>query len=216
MSCYGPAPTTRLVLYAHSLFMDRDGTHCWVGVRHLATVTGLDKSTVAEHRTAAIAAGWLIGRKRPRGGPSTDLQAALPDGIVREASTVSGTAGQQPSNAPPLSGLSAGPVRDEPCERPARPDAPLRPILPFKSARELSGVVGQTLRRKSRSTLKSTDVDLLNWLAQDPRAADYRSDPEALIRMTPEVLRFRGYEDAIRQFVQGLKQGSDSVFSTRH
>ncbi len=37
MSRYGPAPTTRLVLYAHSLFMDRDGTHCWVGVRHLAT-----------------------------------------------------------------------------------------------------------------------------------------------------------------------------------
>jgi hypothetical protein len=65
MSRYGPAPTTRLVLYAHSLFMDRDGTHCWVGVRRLAIDTGLDKSTVAEHRAAAIAAGWLIGCKRP-------------------------------------------------------------------------------------------------------------------------------------------------------
>ena len=41
MSRYGPAPTTRLVLYAHSLFMDRDGTHCWVGVRRLAIDTGL-------------------------------------------------------------------------------------------------------------------------------------------------------------------------------
>ena len=113
MSCYGPAPTTRLVLYAHSLFMDRDGTHCWVGVRHLATVTGLDKSTVAEHRAAAIAAGWLMGCKRPRGGPSTDLQAALPDGVPAESPTLSCRAGRHrqiphrcPVRALALSGLS--------------------------------------------------------------------------------------------------------------
>jgi hypothetical protein len=45
MSRVGPATTTRLVLYAHSLFMNRDGTHCRVGVRRLAEVTGFDKST---------------------------------------------------------------------------------------------------------------------------------------------------------------------------
>jgi len=61
MSRVGPATTTRLVLYAHSLFMNRDGTHCRVGVRRLAEVTGLDKSTVAEHRAVAISGGWLIG-----------------------------------------------------------------------------------------------------------------------------------------------------------
>jgi hypothetical protein len=78
----GPAATTRLVLYAHSLFMNRDGSNCRVGVRRLAEVTGLDKSTVAEHRAAAISGGWLIGSKQPRGGPSTDLRAALPDGAT--------------------------------------------------------------------------------------------------------------------------------------
>ena len=107
MSRYGPAPTTRLVLYAHSLFMDRDGTHCWVGVRRLAKDTGLDKSTVAEHRAAAIAAGWLIGCKRPRGGPSTDL----PDEVPLESPTLSGAAGQPPDDRPPLSGSSPRPVR---------------------------------------------------------------------------------------------------------
>lgn len=203
MSCYGPAPTTRLVLYAHSLFMDRDGTHCWVGVRHLATVTGLDKSTVAEHRAAAIAAGWLIGCKRPRGGPSTDLQAALPDGVPTESPTLSGAAGQQPATPPPLSSLSPHAVRVEPPERPAKPDAPSRSLLPFKNGSELSGLAGRAIGRKTGSTPKSTDVDLQRWLERDPRVADYRRDLEALVRMAPEGLRFRGYEEAIRVFVQG-------------
>jgi DNA-binding transcriptional LysR family regulator len=41
MSAQGPAATTRLVLFAHSQFMDRDGSRCRVGVRHLAEATGL-------------------------------------------------------------------------------------------------------------------------------------------------------------------------------
>jgi hypothetical protein len=56
MSNGGPPATTRLVLFAHSLFMDRDGSHCRVGVRRLADITGLDKTTVAQHRAAAIKA----------------------------------------------------------------------------------------------------------------------------------------------------------------
>jgi hypothetical protein len=191
------------VLYAHSLFMDRDGTHCWVGVRHLATVTGLDKSTVAEHRAAAIAAGWLIGCKRPRGGPSTDLQAALPDGVPLESPTLSGDAGLPPVDRPPLSGSNPRPVRVQPPERPAKPDAPSRPLLPFKNGRELSDLAGQTLGRKAGSTRKSTDRDLRQWLERDPRVADYSRDLDALVRMAPEELRFRGYEEAIRVFVQG-------------
>ena len=171
--------------------------------RHLATVTGLDKSTVAEHRAAAIAAGWLMGCKRPRGGPSTDLQAALPDGVPAESPTLSCRAGQAPANSPPLSGSSPRPVRVEPPERPAKPDAPSRPLLPFKNGSELSGLAGQAIGRKTGSTPKSTDVDLQRWLERDPRVADYRRDLEALVRMAPEGLRFRGYEEAIRVFVQG-------------
>jgi len=203
MSRYGPAPTTRLVLYAHSLCMHRDGTHCWVGVRRLAAYTGLDKSTVAEHRAAAIAAGWLIGYKRPRGCPSTDLEAALPDHVPLDFPTLSGAAGQPPADRAPLSGSSPRPVRIQPRERPANPDAPSRPPLPFKNGSELSGLAGQAIGRITRSTPKSTDRDLRRWLERDPRVADYRRDLEALVRMAPEDLRFRGYEEAIRLFVDG-------------
>jgi hypothetical protein len=111
MGRFGPSPITRLVLYAHSLHMDRDGSNCWVGVRHLAAVTGLDKSTVAEHRAAAIAGGWLIGSKQPRGGPSTDLRAALPDGVKPENLAVSGDAGQAAKKPESLSGMSRRSVR---------------------------------------------------------------------------------------------------------
>jgi hypothetical protein len=81
MSTQGPPPTTRLVLFAHSLFMDRDGSHCRVGVRRLADITGLDKTTVAQHRAAAIKRGWLIGSKPPRGQGSGEIYAAAPDGV---------------------------------------------------------------------------------------------------------------------------------------
>jgi len=64
----GPPATTRLVLFAHSLFMDRDGSHCRGGVRRLADITGLDKTTVAQHRAAAIKRGWP--RSLSQGCPS--------------------------------------------------------------------------------------------------------------------------------------------------
>src|ERR1700723_39966 len=73
MSNGGPPATTRLVLFAHSLFMDRDGSHCRVGVRRLADITGLDKTTLAQHRAAAIKRGWLIGSKPPRGQGSGEI-----------------------------------------------------------------------------------------------------------------------------------------------
>jgi len=202
MSGYGPAPTTRLVLYAHSLYMDRDGTHCWVGVRRLATDTGLDKTTVAEHRAAAITAGWLIRYKRPRGGPSTDLQAALPDHVPLEFPTLSGDAGHPLADRAPLSGSNSRSVRIDGSQRPVKPDAPSRPLLPFKNGSELSGLAGQAIGRTMGSTLKSKDVDLRNWLARDPSVAAYSHDPEALVRMAPEKLRFPGYEEEIRRIVR--------------
>lgn len=129
MSRLGPAATTRLVLYAHSLFMNRDGSNCRVGVRRLAEVTGLDKSTVAEHRTAAISGGWLMGSKQPRGGPSTDLRAALPDGVTADRILMSGETGQAIANPESLSGLNPGPVWNEPSKCLARPDVPSEPII---------------------------------------------------------------------------------------
>ena len=166
MSRYGPAPTTRLVLYAHSLFMDRDGTHCWVGVRRLAKDTGLDKSTVAEHRAAAIAAG-----------------AAAPARTCRQHCRTKSRWNPRPCPAPPDS------------HRTIARRCPVRALA-------LSGLAGQALGRKAGSTGKSTDRDLRQWLERDPRVADYSRDLEALVRMAPEGLRFRGYEEAIRLFVE--------------
>src|ERR1700678_2286083 len=81
MSAAGPHPTTRLVLTGHRQFMKRDGSGCWAGVRRLAVVTGLDKSTVAKHRALAIAAGWLIvSAWSPRSRFRTYL-AAVPDAV---------------------------------------------------------------------------------------------------------------------------------------
>lgn len=54
MSRQSPPPNTRLVLFAHSLLMSRDGSHCHVAVWRLADITALDETTVAQHRASAI------------------------------------------------------------------------------------------------------------------------------------------------------------------
>ena len=61
MSPVGPPPIMRLVLEGMSLFMiSQTGGCCWLSVRRLGEITGLDKGTVSKHRTQAVAAGWLI------------------------------------------------------------------------------------------------------------------------------------------------------------
>ena len=203
MSRLSPAATTRLVLYAHSLFMNRDGSNCRVGVRRLAEVTGLDKSTVAEHRAAAISGGWLIGSKQPRGGPSTDQRAALPDGVTADSISTSGEAGQVIANPESLSGLSPAPVRNEPPKYPVGPDVPSVPQLPLKSARELVSKIGFQPSRSDGFEQNSAAGRLREWLARDPRISEYYHDPDALARMTPVAYRFPNYERVIRRIVVG-------------
>jgi len=203
MSRLGPTATTRLVLYAHSLFMNRDGSNCRVGVRRLAEVTGLDKGTVAEHRAAAVSGGWLMGSKQPRGGASTDLRAALPDGVTADSISASGAAGQAIANPELLSGLSAAPVRNEPPKCPDGPDGPSIPNLPLKSARELVSQIGFQQNRCDGLEQSPAEGRLREWLARDPRIPEYRHDPDALARMTPVAYRFPNYENVIRRIVVG-------------
>src|SRR5581483_11484368 len=82
MSAAGPHPTTRLVLTGHRQFMKRDGSGCWAGVRRLAIVTGLDKNTVAKHRSLAVAAGWLIVAGPRSGSRYRTYLAAIPEGLA--------------------------------------------------------------------------------------------------------------------------------------
>ena len=78
--------TTRLVLFSHMRFMNREGGSCWVGVRRLAEAAGLDKGTVAKHRQAAIVAGWLIASPHSRYSRSRSFEAAIPDELAAEFS----------------------------------------------------------------------------------------------------------------------------------
>src|SRR5450759_3015128 len=82
MSPAGPPPITRLVLEGMSLFMiSQSGGCCWLSVRRLGAITGLDKGTVSKHRTLAVAAGWLIAEGNPRHRQTSKFFAAVPDGV---------------------------------------------------------------------------------------------------------------------------------------
>jgi hypothetical protein len=82
MSEVGPDAITRLVLLGHWRFMNRHGTACWAGVRRLGIICGLDKSTVARHRVAAIKAGWLIASARSPRSRFRQHFAAVPDTVL--------------------------------------------------------------------------------------------------------------------------------------
>lgn len=136
MCTQGPPATTRLVLFAHSLFMDRDGSHCRVGVRRRADITGLDKTTVAQHRAAAIKLGWLIGSKPPRGQGSGEIFAAAPDGVKgADSGTVSSDAGQADAGPREVSGLPGATVRSNPANRQGGPHVPSLPFTSWEQIR---------------------------------------------------------------------------------
>ena len=82
MSPAGPPPITRLVLEGMSLFMiSQTGGCCWLSVRRLGEITGLDKGTVSIHRTQAVAAGWLIAEGNPRHRQCPKFFAAVPESV---------------------------------------------------------------------------------------------------------------------------------------
>ena len=82
MSPEGPAPITRLVLEGMSLFMaPSGGGSCWLSVRRLAEVTGLDKCTISKHRAHAVTSGWLIAEVNLRHRQSPTFWCAIPDGL---------------------------------------------------------------------------------------------------------------------------------------
>ncbi len=106
MSPAGPLPITRLVLEGMSLFMAPGGGGCcWLSVRRLSEITGLDKGTISKHRTQAVTFGWLIAEANPRHRQSLTFWSAIPDdvsifrpGAVRRASvarTASAIAGSE-------------------------------------------------------------------------------------------------------------------------
>ena len=201
MSTQGPPATTRLVLFAHSLFMDRDGSHCRVGVRRLADITGLDKSTVAQHRAAAIKLGWLIGSKPPRGQGSGEIFAAAPDGAkVADNGTVSCDAGQAEARPREVSGLIGSTVRSQPAKRQVEPDVPSLPFTPLGRRLEAIQKNSFTEMRNPGITQANLKDHLRTWMRGDPTVAKYlpMRDAVAIGKLTPERLRMCNYEEKIR------------------
>lgn len=202
-----PPATTRLVLFAHSLFMDREGSHCRVGVRRLADITGLDKTTVAQHRAAAIKLGWLIGSKPPRGQGSGGIFAAAPDGVKgADSGTVSSDAGQADAGPREVSGLPGATVRSNPANRQGGPDVPSLPLTPLGSRFDAIRKGGITYMRNPQITQANLKDHLRNWMRGDPTVAKYlpMRDAVAIGKLTPERLRMCNYEEIIRILIDEL------------
>jgi hypothetical protein len=207
MSTQGPPATTRLVLFAHSLFMDRDGSHCRVGVRRLADITGLDKTTVAQHRAAAIKRGRLIGSKPPRGQGSGEIFAAAPDGVKgADNCTVSSEAGQADAGPRAPSGLTRATVRSKPANRPSGPDVPSLPLTPLERRLESIRKSRPTEMRNRGITQANLKEHLRNWMRRDPTVAKYlpMRDAVAIGKLAPEWLRMCNYEEMIRTLIDEL------------
>jgi hypothetical protein len=207
MSAQGPPATTRLVLFAHSLFMDRDGSHCRVGVRRLANITGLDKTTVAQHRAAAIKLGWLIGSKPSRGQGSGEIFAAAPDGAkVSDNGAVSSDAGQADARPREVSSLTGSTVRSQPAKRQAGPDVPSLPLTPIVRRLEAIQKGAFTEMRNPGITQANLKDHLRTWMRGDPTVAKYlpMRDAVAIGKLTPERLRMCNYEEKIRILIDEL------------
>ncbi len=207
MSTQGPPATTRLVLFAHSLFMDRDGSHCRVGVRRLAGITGLDKTTVAQHRAAAIKLGWLIGSKPSRGQGSGEIFAAAPECLKgANNGSVSSNAGQVDPGPSQVSGLTGATVRSQPANRPIRPDVPSLPLTPLERRLETIRKSGSTKMSNPGITQANLQEHLRNWMRRDPTVAKYlpMRDAVAIGKLTPERLRVSDYEEIIRILIDEL------------
>ncbi len=220
MSASGPHPTTRLVLAGHRQFMKRDGSGCWAGVRRLAIVTGLDKNTVAKHRSLAVAAGWLIVAGLPSSSRYRTYLAAIPEGLALPQSATA-AAGTNTARVSELTGHSARaglstfssstvpPVHTHCLKPPDKtlvltnnrtlpPGAPAASTSP--EADRLPGIARHFLGGASPDDGTEPLPDRLRrWLRSDGMAERYRGCHDVLIGITPSELRFHGYEEIIRE-----------------
>jgi len=214
MSQLGPHATTRLVLCAHVMFMDRDGSNCRVGVRRLASVTGLNKDTVAAHRGQAIQAGWLITSGRST-SPNREVLTAVPDGIaagqvVRQSSEagqlLSGAVGQSNTRFDPrLTGQIDAAVRSHLPKCPVGSDISLPPQIPLSDPttafRAALGV------KMDGECPDSPQARLRMWMLSNETALKYLHDAEALTRLVPFDCRYPGYEGLIRLLSERMRKG---------
>jgi len=201
--------------------MDPDGGNCRVGVHQLAVVTGLDKSTVAEHRVSAIKSGWLLASSRSKHAANREHCAAVPDSIALEIETelsrherqnVSAGSGQLSINSTnQVSGFTGAGVRVEPASCPAAPDKPLIPLLPLKTP----GSNHESPQRSRVTDMATLKQKLVHWVLTDERAKLYGRDVSVFVRLAPEEYRFMGYEVVIAEALESTPQPPMNVSESR-
>lgn len=112
VSADGPQdPITRHVLLTMSLRMNRDGTGCFAGVRHLAQLTRRSKDTVAKHRRAAVVLGFVLPPAADPGAPRQEWLPCLPPALSKR-----------------LGQCDTSSVRNEKCQCPTGSDLPATTI----------------------------------------------------------------------------------------
>ena len=182
--------------------MNRDGSHCRVGVRHLADISGLDKTTVAQHRALAVQLGWLIGSKPQRGHGSGELYSAAPDDVeLTDSNTASDKSGQPRFAPPTVSGLAAATVRNEPAIRPVKADVPSLPVLSLK--RKLEGMRREETTERQIYAIDERSLEgfIREMLMTDPRVPHYLHDIRSLANLVPASHRLPGYETVIQRLI---------------
>jgi excisionase family DNA binding protein len=220
MSASGPHPTTRLVLAGHRQFMKRDGSGCWAGVRRLAIVTGLDKNTVAKHRSLALAAGWLIVAGQPSSLRYRTYLAAVPEGLAipqpaREAARTNtprlseSTGHSAPARLSTFASATVPPIHTDRLKprdktlvltnnRTLPPDASVVSTSPGAGC--LAGITPHLSGGAPTGDGTEALVDRLRrWLRTDGMAERYQGCYDVLIGITPTELRFQGYKEVIRE-----------------
>ncbi len=188
LSPAGPRPLTRLVLAAMAMRMKPDGSGCFIGARGLAKLTGLDKSTTAEHRILAADGGWVIPPPNMH-APKAEWLPAIPP-----HAQVSGKGGQ--SDEKQLSGSRGPAVRDE------RQNCPVSADELSRQAGHISFLSPSNLLNNSGSAKSALGVEekkrlIRDWVNRPDTRRTYDCANTAL--RVPENWRFAGFENFVKE-----------------
>lgn len=189
LSPAGPRPLTRLILAAMAMRMRPDGRGCFIGARGLARLTGLDKSTTAEHRNLAADGGWVIPPPN-RHVPKAEWLPAIPPQVQ-----LSGKNGQ--SDEKQLSGIGSRGVRTDGLNCPVLPDELSRGTghISFSTPSELLNNSGDA---KGDLTIEEKKERIRRWL-QHPETRRKCDNVSVASRLLPETLRFPRYDQFLEE-----------------
>ena len=186
MSTVGPSPIARLVLQGMSLFMaPSSGGCCWLSVRRLAEITGLDKGTVSKHRAQAASDGWLISESNLRHRQSPAFWCAVPDGVV----IFQPRSAQQPVRAAQPGLGVAGHKRAPSCELPSAVLHPLPSGRTIQSQSKLYVLRAETVRSARTNRTSAPDQSWIKINNLQETRPDALVDPTsaALTELTKEM-----------------------------